>query len=165
MDLKGYLKDQRPLIGRQRDETADTAVGELINTVTAKLGSASVRKAAFRESYIPERSFSYIPLSETAAHSPSARDRPARILPHPEEIQAIAMLPDKPPSWIKWRGVGLKTVEGIGPERIAGEWWRDGLEHAGTYRDYFKVQDETGRWLWIYRDARNLQWFLHGIWA
>jgi hypothetical protein len=33
------------------------------------------------------------------------------------------------------------------------------------HRDYFRVQDETGRWLWIYRQLPANAWFLQGHWT
>ncbi len=50
------------------------------------------------------------------------------------------------------------------------EWWRD---RPGTrLRDYFRIEDESGLRLWIYReglvhDGRGglPRWFLHGIFA
>ncbi len=75
---------------------------------------------------------------------------------------------------------GRRVVMSIGPERVAPEWWRDGVDgrREGPTRDYFKVQDEQGRWLWIYREIAagdesqeseetrcGPRWFLHGVWA
>jgi protein ImuB len=45
-----------------------------------------------------------------------------------------------------------------GPERIETGWWR-GLT---VCRDYWRVETETGQQLWVYRDRRTSQWFLHG---
>jgi protein ImuB len=36
--------------------------------------------------------------------------------------------------------------------------------HATSTRDYYKVQDQHGQWLWLYRQRRDGQWFVHGIW-
>jgi hypothetical protein len=71
---------------------------------------------------------------------------------------------------VRWRGEDLRIERSVGPERIEGEWWRGG-EPA---RDYFKVQDERGRWLWVLRRdggedgagaAAGSAWFVHGLWA
>jgi protein ImuB len=50
-------------------------------------------------------------------------------------------------------------VHAVGPERIAGAWW-DG--HNKT-RDYFDVEDQTGRRWWLFRVSQTSRWFLHGI--
>lgn len=55
-----------------------------------------------------------------------------------------------------------------GPQRIGATWWlsrRLPDEVALHTRDYFKVQDVHGRWLWIFRDDRTHAWYLHGEWA
>jgi protein ImuB len=46
-----------------------------------------------------------------------------------------------------------------GPERITGLWW----EGRDKTRDYFDVEDSTGRRFWIFRVLENRRWFLHGI--
>jgi protein ImuB len=54
-----------------------------------------------------------------------------------------------------------------GPERIAGEWWR---ERRPT-RDYYIVEDEAGRRFWLYREGLHgretsaPRWFVHGLFA
>lgn len=84
----------------------------------------------------------------------------------PEPIRTIAMLPDKPPSFIQWRGVHLTVRSGFGPERIAPEWWRELLNDSSFgERDYFTIQDNNGRWLWVFRDQRTQEWFIHGAWT
>ena len=47
----------------------------------------------------------------------------------------------------------------VGPERIAGRWW-DGNDKT---RDYFDVQDETGRRFWVFRVTQTGKWYLHGV--
>ncbi|KZW99097.1 hypothetical protein JL49_19060 [Pseudoalteromonas luteoviolacea] len=47
-----------------------------------------------------------------------------------------------------------------GPERICTGWW-DGHE---VERDYFIAQDESKRWLWVFRD-RQQRWYLHGVFS
>jgi protein ImuB len=49
----------------------------------------------------------------------------------------------------------------IGPERIAGEWWR---AHRRT-RDYFDVEDSEGKRFWVFRVNDTNRWFLHGTFA
>lgn len=154
---------------------------ELLNSFSIRLGKDRVSLATLHHSYIPERSFSYSSAinvatndaSSAASHGVaeplvpySVTDRPSILLETPEQIATIAMLPDKPPSFINWRGAHLKIISGIGPERIAPEWWGSNLQ-TGTFsdRDYFKVQDDCGRWLWVYRNQRTHEWFLHGVWT
>lgn len=140
----------------------------LLNSFATRLGRDRIAVSRFHESYIPERSYSFVPLHSHASPvtlPPVVYDRPTHILSEPEEIQAISLLPDKPPTLITWRGTAHKIVRGAGPERIAREWWREPIGAEEGHRDYFKVQDEAGRWLWVFREQGTMRWYLHGVWG
>ncbi|MGH6886954.1 MAG: DNA polymerase Y family protein, partial [Geminicoccales bacterium] len=112
--------------------------------------------------------------------------RPSRLLPRPEPVEALALLPDHPPASFRWRHLAHRVVAGEGPERIVGEWWRAGPADKSpadkardpeasddetaaaelpplAARDYFRVEDEEGRRYWLFRSAGR--WFLHGLFA
>jgi protein ImuB len=55
-------------------------------------------------------------------------------------------------------GTSQRIVHALGPDRIAGQWWRG---HDKT-RDYFDAEDEAGRRLWLFRVCETGRWFLHG---
>jgi protein ImuB len=150
---------------------------ELMNAFSIRIGKDRVSLARLHHSYIPEHSFSYhsaITERDNKSHNQIAEpltpysitERPSLLLERPEQITTIAMLPDKPPSFLQWRGSHLKIIAGIGPERITPEWWQQNIQ-TGTFseRDYFKVQDDCGRWLWVYREQKTQEWFLHGVWT
>ncbi|MCO6429365.1 MAG: DNA polymerase Y family protein [Deltaproteobacteria bacterium] len=141
---------------------------ELLNNLTVRLGKKRLKKAVFNNSYLPERSFSYVPIDQSDKNGASVplvflKNQAPYLLETPEPIQAIAMLPDKPPSWIKWRDEKLFVVRGFGPSRISDEWWRSTLPRQDDARDYFRIQDQNGRWLWVFRNG-TMQWFVHGLW-
>jgi protein ImuB len=46
-----------------------------------------------------------------------------------------------------------------GPERIESGWWTGPTQR----RDYYHVELNDGRWLWIYRDLSDQTWYLHGF--
>ena len=77
------------------------------------------------------------------------------------------MTPDGPPLWLRWRDAEHRLVTSAGPERITSEWWRtdQSPRKAVVTRDYFRVQDERGRWLWICRVLETGAWYVHGEWA
>jgi protein ImuB len=52
-----------------------------------------------------------------------------------------------------------RVVHCTGPERIAGLWWEG---HTKT-RDYFDVEDSTGRRFWLFRVLETGRWFVHGV--
>ncbi len=98
-------------------------------------------------------------------------DRPPVLLHRPEPITVMALTPDGPPARLRWRGMEPRITASAGPERIAHEWWHEGTppeqarRHEVGRRDYFKVQDERGCWLWVYRVVETGRWFVHGLWA
>ena len=173
LDLRINIPSQVSLTDNKINESynIEKSLGEFLNTLAARIGKESIKKAGFCESYIPEKSFRFTALGNTKIkedpkeYSSCMLGRPSTLLNQPEAIKVIAMLPDQPPSWINWRGESLRTLQGFGPERIQSEWWMTSLDEADLYRDYFRIQDELGRWLWVYREAKTLNWFLHGIWT
>lgn len=152
--------------GFEGSEENEVARDELLNTFVVRLGKERVSKVGFHQSYIPERSYRYVPIvvegGGPEAHSLHVvGDRPSYIFHIPEEIEAIALLPDKAPSWIRWRSSSYKIIKGSYPERIAPEWWDPS---TSLERDYFKVQEEEGKWFWVYRENPSQRWFIHGLW-
>lgn len=102
--------------------------------------------------------------------APLLSPRPIRLFDPPEEIRVLYAVPDGPPAQFVWRRQTLHAARFAGPERIAPEWWRD--RPGVRLRDYFRIEDEHGRRLWIFRegiagDGRGgaPRWFLHGVFA
>jgi protein ImuB len=145
-------------------DAASVDLTQLFDVLGTRLGHAQVMRLATRASHIPERA-----VERVAAASPVVpaqwpdTPRPLRLFQHPQPIEASALLPDEPPFQFVWRGILHRVARAQGPERIAGEWWRD---HGAT-RDYYRVEDADGRRFWIYRDnfeaPRETRWFLHGL--
>jgi protein ImuB len=162
-------------------------IDHLIDRLGVRFGIRRVLRLGFAESHIPE----YAVIATPAHHPPSpagegnhraamvegafARDslsptRPLRLFDRPEEIDAIAEVPDGPPARFKWRRVMHEVAATEGPERIATEWWRDEQGRPLT-RDYFRVEDRNGRRFWLYREGlygretNAPRWFVHGLFA
>ena len=150
------------------DAEADIAV--LVDRLANRLGADRVWRAAAVESDVPERSVRRV----SAVSPPSGAGwppwcRPTRLLHPPQQVDAVSALPDHPPAAFTWRRHRHQVRRADGPERITGEWWRRDGEMAAV-RDYWQVEDETGRRFWLYRrgngqDAAtgDLRWFLHGV--
>ncbi len=152
---------QVPLADRQ---TPTVDLTQLFDVLGTRLGHAQVMRLAARASHVPERAVRRIPAA--AQPSPVAlpdTPRPLRLFPRPEPIEASALLPDEPPFQFIWRGIVHRVARAQGPERIAGEWWRG----RGLTRDYYQVEDTSGRRFWLYRDhirqPQETRWFLHGL--
>jgi protein ImuB len=153
------------------DETDAADLSVLVDRLANRLGTGRLYRAAPVESNVPERSVRRIAaLSPPSAIGwPRALPRPARLLKHPQPVQALAMLPDHPPAQFVWRRRRYRIRRADGPERIAGEWWKRDCERCAT-RDYWQVEDEQGRRFWLYRSGDavdpatgDLRWFLHGF--
>lgn len=141
-------------------------VGRLVDTLAARLGPDRVVRVAPVESHLPERALAYRPIERIdreARPGPALADtdRPSLLLPAPIPAEAVLLVPDGPIALVRLRGEGLRVVTSIGPERVEPEWWRA----PGPARDYFKVQTESGRWLWVFREIPGGRWFAHGEWA
>jgi len=92
--------------------------------------------------------------------------RPLLLLPRPAHADVVALVPEGPPRQFRWRGVRHQVAASDGPERIAPEWWRRTEEAT---RDYYVVEDTTGRRFWLFRaglygrETDTPQWFVHGV--
>jgi protein ImuB len=243
----GRIPHQQVRAGWTEGSTVDDARlrqvwGEFLDALSNRLGSDRVVQAEPVETHLPERTFRLRSVVEEERDkgtkgqrdkgkkdarlidSPQSlcSDRPSLLLERPEPITVIAVTPEGPPSWFRWRDLEQRVVASAGPERIGGEWWDEergagaqgrrgagkagqrafGESYARAYgrfmlgrddapsaedqrqtnasqpsclrasvppclptRDYFKVQDEQGRWLWIYRVLESGGWFVHGLWA
>ena len=158
-------------IGGGREDEAPYGFEMMLDTMANRLGCDRVLRCRRHGSHIPERTFSYRSVMEPDPPEEPAGvvpvDRPSILLAPPEPIQVIAVTPDGPPSWLRWRGRESPVRSSFGPERIEHEWWSGLLDHQSEpdRRDYFKIQDDRGAWLWIYRRQSDNRWFCHGEWA
>ncbi len=150
----------------------ERALGELVDTLTSRLGSEGTRTAVAVESHRPERAFARHSISagavlRTPVSTVTPSDRPSVLFDRPEPIEVMALVPDGPPVRLGWRRATHTIVAAFGPERIGHEWWdgRTDERAGGGTRDYFRVQDHEGCWWWVYREFETRRWFVHGQWA
>ncbi|MFT9256840.1 MAG: DUF6504 family protein [Acetobacter sp.] len=179
MELTAVLAE--PMEQRQQIssliDAPEADLSGLVDTLANRLGHKALYRVVPVESDVPERSVRRVPPLAPVGNAtwpekwPESWPRPTRLLPHPEPIETVAMLPDHPPVFFVWRGVRHKVQCADGPERVFGEWWRDDAELA-TARDYFRVEDTSGERFWIYRagdgehgETGSQRWFLHGLFA
>ncbi len=168
-------------------EEGGNEVAQLIDRLGGRLGVANIHHVALFPSHVPERATVSSPAvaSKSSAldisgvsttqlsHWPTAKQRPLLLLPRPEAIEAVAMLPDALPMIFRWRRMVHRVTKAEGPERIAAEWWHaEGAaplgEETDSIRDYYRVEDDRGRRFWLYRDATyrpctSPDWWLHGL--
>lgn len=135
-----------------------------------RLGRRLMR-LGFRASHLPEEAGTAEPWRTGRPDPGESRHplppRPLVLLRRGEAAEdVIALAPDGPPHRFRWRRRIHRVAHADGPERIADAWW-----HApGPTRDYYVVEDEAGRRLWVYREGFFTQgaparWFVHGLFA
>jgi protein ImuB len=146
----------------------DRRLAELIDRLSAKVGTDSIHRFLPDEHYLPERSFrKTLSLTEPLTTAWRAeRPRPLQLLPVPERIEVTAPVPDYPPMLFRHRGKLHKIITADGPERIEQEWWIA----EGRHRDYYMVEDEAGCRYWLFRSGhydaeKTYHWYLHGYFA
>ena len=152
------------------DERMDERCAALVDVLAQRLGPRCVRRLAPAESHLPERAETLMPGDQQGSWpAPDARPRPLLMFAPAEPAEVMAQVPEGPPLRFRWRGVLHGVARAQGPERIAAEWWRSGS--SAPSRDYYLVEDESGRRLWLYREglyARETttpRWFVHGLFA
>lgn len=165
------------------------ACATLIDRLTARFGEDRIRSLSAIDTHIPEAASRLVPASIAAEKSrpmtPAtlSQRRPLRMLDPPEPVDVMAEVPDGPPLQMRWRRRPLRIVRADGPERIAPEWWRpddltrlrlDAARIHDVTRDYWSIEDATGRRLWLYREGfygqsgnaiGKARWFVHGLFA
>ncbi len=118
------------------------------------------------DSHWPERTQRRAsPFAPGAPFAPAPR--PLRLLRRPVPLEAVALLPDAPPSLLRRNGRALRVISAEGPERLTPEWWRPGRQ--APPRDYYRVQLASGARWWVCRRGApgepDTRWFLHGYLA
>jgi len=165
------------MTSRQQTLTSDSEESErsrrctaLLDALRQRLGPDSVRHLVPVASHWPERSEKRTEAPDEAAVWPPVKGtRPPLLLPRAEPADVIALMPDGPPQRLRWRGKLHTIAHAEGPQRIAAEWWRR-KTHEPT-RDYYLVEDDAGRRLWLYREGipgretAAPRWFVHGMFA
>ena len=175
--------------------TAD--LDQLNDRMSSRLGALAVLRTQLVASHTPERAARLVPALAATPNPPDrmrpALIRPLRLLPVPEIVAINAEVPDGLPASMIWRRESYKIEKASGPERIGAEWWRTGQrlqlvppeppqkgeerpyipdlplhDPAAATRDYYTIEDASGRRFWIYRQGFHqpgepATWYLHGL--
>jgi protein ImuB len=173
-DAFALVADWTEQLDAAQDSLVEEPSGErdlarLVDRLTVKLGPKRVRRPQPQQSHLPEQASGWVAALATAEpiELPPVR-RPQRLLDRPEAIDVIYATPEGMPRRFVWRRAVHDIARAEGPERIAPEWWRQ--PSSARLRDYYRVEDSTGRRYWIYRegligDGRGSipAWFIHGL--
>ncbi|MEM6651671.1 MAG: DNA polymerase Y family protein [Pseudomonadota bacterium] len=135
----------------------------LIETLGNRIGFDHVRVFKPRGHHVPEQEFAQIEAAGVTPYwHPAPRPRPIRLFTPPEFVQVET--PGRPPLNFKWRRLSFATDRAHGPERITPRWYR---EEDPRTRDYWTVQTDQGRRLWLLNypgeDAKD--WYVAGEFA
>lgn len=165
----GAMPARQTVLGAQ---SQGAGVGALADALAQRLGRPLLRLAP-RASHRPERA-ERAPVWDGAAPRPDDPVWPDHLPPRPLVLFArgeaaqdvLASVPEGPPHRFRWRARVHRVARAEGPERIAPEWWRE----AGKTRDYYRIECEAGRRLWLYRDGPHAPdhpaaWFVQGVFA
>lgn len=178
--LRLAISHAEPLESRQMDlgRTPDLPdnLADFIDQASARFGPECLMVPILRESHLPEKSSFLVPAreglegrGESRTPPPFRPVRPIRLFRYPEPVEAVAEVPDGPPVHFRWRRAMHRVVKAEGPERLGEEWWLQGED--APIRDYYRIEDESGRRYWLYRqglygqDAVSPRWFMHGLFA
>lgn len=166
---------QRDFLNQREEnfELWDKCVGRLVQ----QLGKENVFVALPVERYLPEGA--WVKTWDGEGSCPDVLPvrcgrRPARVLKDPERLNYWKK--DSPSALFylisAQRVKRWKVVQWKGPERIMGEWWREGWEDEsaqGFDRDYYEVITETGEVLWVFLNRQAdlstgaPSFYLHGF--
>ena len=147
---------------------AGEAVGEWVDTLTARLGNRGVFRAGFVEDHRPAHSIRWIPVSQSGfALRIATRDamvkavsawRPSHQFMRPEQVIVSAPYAAR----IVLRGRSVAIRHWVGPERIVSSWESSQTDNSEGC-DFWRAEAEDGRWFWL-RQAQS-GWTLVGIWS
>jgi protein ImuB len=175
------IEDEQLDLLDQEQRTGKIALEDLVERLRVRLGPQGLVRPELVQSHVPERAVRERE-EEARRHEgiPMDRDKPparsekpvelAKPLP-PRPLQLCPPIPirvlagslsegDGRPASFVLAGINRRIVHAVGPERITGQWW----QAPARTRDYFDVEDSTGRRFWIFRVIENSRWFLQGEW-
>jgi protein ImuB len=80
-----------------------------------------------------------------------------RLLETPEAVE-VECLTGEAPRAVWWRGRRITIDQATGPERLSGDWWKDGYR-----RDYWRCESE-GSELVVFSEAgtQGTRWYVQG---
>lgn len=184
-----FLPVTEPLAASQPaldgEEQSATALAELIDRLSTRLGAGALRRLVPQDSHIPEQAQLALPAIHQPAPvrwpTPPAGEPPQRplfLFDPPQPVEVVAEVPDGPPHRFRWRRKLHEVRLFEGPERIGAEWWRrqggEAPGKGGLTRDYYRIEDVRGRRFWIFRHGlydemtqpRQMpKWYMHGLFA
>jgi hypothetical protein len=139
-----------------------------VAAIRARFGDDSVMVAELTDSWLPERSFRWVPLKMVALPSPSSV---GQVLRRPTAVRRILFEPLRaqpvPPRQVGGnRGTGgasgTNGTSGTGTFVLSGSWWGTGDADAPFHREY-SFYASPGGVLWLYVDRLSGTTWVQGV--
>jgi hypothetical protein len=108
----------------------------------------------------PSQASARIQLRELVVKATAAPSLTLQLLPEPRRIAVTTKRRRDHQIPLQYRDKQWTTIiSAAGPDRVSGGQW--GEPYA---REYFRCVTDDGMMVWVYRDARDDSWYLHGWW-
>ena len=163
-------------------ERIDVEATEFIEAVQARFGPTTVQRMSASSGHVPEDESRIVcvdgtpsdmsgPHAAKTATALGGEVRPTVI--HRPPIPIEVRCDDGIPVSMFREGTPYSVGFARGPERIGAPWWRspgrDGVRDGALLRehrrDYWRLELESGTWVWVFQASSDRRWFLHGTWA
>jgi len=159
------LESQQPELFETGQHNDRRELARLVERLSSRLGAEAVchpRLVADAQPEHASRLVSCIEHSRSPVQDNSNGGatllRPLRLLERPLAIRVISVFPAGPPIRFEWEQPYVVS-QSWGPERIATGWWRS----PHVERDYYRIEAEGGQRFWLFRNVREGDWYLHGV--
>lgn len=172
--IVGRLGERQPELFAGRWPTDPHQLALLVNRLSSRLGCEHVLQAELRASPVPERGVKWTPLVEMKgrerrrgnkenrrSRSFCLSPRPLVLYSEPQMGAATCIEPKGTPQFLWMNQHRERIVSFVGPERIETLWWRG----PSVRRDYYRMEIESGRHLWMFQRLADGKWFAHGEFA
>lgn len=170
-----HISFRQVRLDRKQDDCGEAvALAQLIDRITHHLGPGdTLFRPGHYASHLPERAAMRQapagPAKPARLDSVQLPRRPVRLIDPPEPVDILACSETGAPTRLRWRKMEVEILRAEGPERICPEWWEHLDRHdfaiGQQTRDYFRVCDQKGRMLWLFRSGpagRDI-WSVHGL--
>ncbi len=108
----------------------------------------------------PAQASARIQLRERAVKATAAPRLTLQLLPEPRRVAVKTKRRRDHELPVQYRDrEWMEIVSAAGPDRVSGSRWNDPYA-----REYFRCVTGDGMMVWLYRDAREDSWYLHGWW-
>jgi len=108
----------------------------------------------------PSQASARIQLRERVVKATAAPRLTLQLLPEPRRVAVTTRRRRDHEMPIQYRDQEWTTlVSAAGPDRVSGGQWTEPYA-----REYFRCVTDDGMMVWLFRDARDGEWYLHGWW-